>query len=375
MCRGLKVMDFYKKLVAIVLSCTVVGMAGGNVSFFAEEAVEMPADAVSQKNESNFSKYIKHGVEIGAGILGAVGCAAFVTKLYLMNREKDEQIEQLREIISSKCSDLKSVGISENDGVEFLKKRSEEIQNVLQKKIEQNNELSQKIEECERNNKNVSDELQKVYDCWACSTLYSEPHKFEGKEKEGKKEGKKKKSELFSSRYLSIKRLIYIFVYAPKHKDEDILESFSKNITASYRDINGTIISYGANIERWKMWTNENVNGYLNLLLNEPVKHNKYKGDKGKNLVYVDNERENEFKSMITFLDGINTLTSGKKFEIAKEISKCVLGQIIFQKLDSENVISSDLMKNVTIKINRDCAVIENYMDFLKKEKERAVKK
>ena len=46
MCRGLKIMDFYRKLVAIVLSCTVIGMAGGNVSFFAEEAVEIPTDAV-----------------------------------------------------------------------------------------------------------------------------------------------------------------------------------------------------------------------------------------------------------------------------------------------------------------------------------------
>lgn len=349
MCRGLKVMDFYKKLVAIVLSCTVVGMAGGNVSFFAEEAVEIPTDAVSQKNESNFSKYIKHGVEIGAGILGAVGCAAFVTKLYLMNREKDEQIKQLREIISSKCSDLKSVGISESDGVEFLTKRLEEIKNELRKKNEQNCKLSQRIKECKRNNKSVSDKLQKVYNCWACGTPYS-------KTKEGK--------ELFSNRYLLIKRLIYIFVYVPKHKNNKELELFSQKFKASYKNSNGEKRDYYADITKWEMWTKEDINGYLNLL-----------NESNKNLVYVDAKQENEFKSMITFLDGINTLTSGAKFEIAKEISEYALGQIIFQKLNSENTPFDSSIEDVSIKINRDCAVIKDYMDFLKKEKERAVKK
>lgn len=366
-------MDFYKKLVAIVLSCTVVGMAGGNVSFFAEEAVEMPADAVSQKNESNFSKYIKHGVEIGAGILGAVGCAAFATELYLMNRE----IKQLEKTIISQCSNLKSVGISESDAVEFLNKRSEEIQNVLQKKIEKNNELSQKIEECERNNKNVIDELQKVYNCWACSTLYSKPYDFENKGERG---------ELFSNRYLLIKSLLYIFIYAPKCKNEDELKYFKKNIRALRVDDDGIEHTYRAGIKRWKMWANEDVNGYLNLLLSEIVENNKRKGDKEKklvyvnnarkekNLVYVNDARKDEFKSMITFLDGINTLTSDKeKFGIAREVSKCVLGQIIFQKLDSENVISSNLMEKMTSKINRDRAVVKSYMNSLNNNKGRAV--
>lgn len=355
MCRGLKVMDFYKKLVAIVLSCTVVGMAGGNVSFFAEEAIEMPADAVSQKNESNFSKYIKHGVEIGAGILGAVGCAAFVTKLYLMNREKDEQIEQLKididglheqimEFCAPKCKGKKLNG---NDSVRCIFDMINRTQNIEKMRKEM---TSLQVEKKRLEN----------FQCFVRENLI-----------EARELSKKMKNELNCSyRFFGINAKRYtqdggIYVMYPSEMEVILYQltfiivqifvyelNLEEDYSVNINDLFGNSATITKNDTIWWKWREENkegeksVSNYLNLLLNV-----------GENKIIEDDL--SDLKCLITALKEKIDIFFGFDKQV---ISDCLVGEIVNEKFCN---ILSDILNSTDIKINEFKNRIHSEYKFL----------